>query len=170
MERICMENIVAKIIMIREQRVLLDADLAALYGVSSKRLNEQVRRNSARFPEDFMFQLTPAEFNNLRSQNATSSWGGKRYLPYAFTEHGAIMAATVLNSPQAVHMSVFIVRAFIKLRQMVLDHQSLYRKVASMERKYDAQFQGVFAAIKQLMTPPETKRKRIGFVIGRKEG
>ena len=165
-----MENIVDKIIIVREQRVLLDADLAALYGVSTKRLNEQVQRNSARFPEDFMFRLTPAEFDNLRSQFATSSWGGKRYMPYAFTEHGAIMAATVLNSPQAVHMSVFIVRAFIKLRQMVLDHQALYRKVASLERRYDAQFQGVFAAIKQLMTPPETKRKRIGFVINRKEG
>ena len=117
-----------------------------------------------------MFQLTTAEFNNLRSHFATSSWGGKRHLPYAFTEHGAIIAATVLNSPQAVHMSVFIVRAFIRLRQMVLDYQVLYRKVTSMENKYDAQFQGVFAAIKRLMTPPETKRKRIGFTISRKEG
>jgi hypothetical protein len=166
-----MENIVDKILVVREQRVLLDADLAALYGVNTKRLNEQVKRNKERFPEDFMFQLRAEEktkvvancdhLRNLRFSPA---------LPYAFTEHGAIMAATVLNSPQAVQMSVFVVRAFIRLRQMVLDYQVLYRKVTSMERKYDAQFQGVFSAIKQLMTPPETKRKRIGFTISRKEG
>ncbi|MDI6740342.1 MAG: ORF6N domain-containing protein [Candidatus Edwardsbacteria bacterium] len=164
MNAISSENITACILVIRNQRVLLDADWARLYGVSAKRLNEQVKRNSGRFPPDFAFRLTKNEFENLKSQFATSSWGGKRKLPLAFTEHGAIKAATVLNSPQAVQMSVFVMRAFIKLRQLASDYQASYRKIAGMEQRYDAQFRGVFAAVKRLMEPPMTKRKKICFL------
>ena len=158
-----MENITGRIVVMRQQRVLLDADLAALYGVSVKRLNEQVKRNRARFPEDFMFRLNRAEQANLRSQNATSSWGGQRHLPYAFTEHGALMAANVINSPQAAAMSVLVIRAFVQLRRSIIDQQALYKRVASLERKYDEQFSEVFTAIKRLMAPPETGKRKIGF-------
>lgn len=149
---------------LRGQSVILDIDLAALYGVTVKRLNEQVKRNAQRFPEDFIFQLTEKEWTNLKSQFATSSGhGGRRKLPYAFTEHGAIMAATVLNSPQAVHMSVAVVRAFVKLRRMALSVEALARKVAALEQKYDANFRDVFQAILQLMNPPDPPRRKIGF-------
>jgi hypothetical protein len=155
------------IVRLRGQAVLLDADLAAIYGVAVKRLNEQVKRNASRFPEDFVFQLTGNEWTNLKSQIATSSeHGGRRKLPYAFTEHGAIMAATVLNSPQAVHMSVAVVRAFVKLRRMALSVEALARKVAALEQKYDANFRDVFQAILQLMTPPDPPRRKIGFDAG----
>jgi len=150
---------------VRGHAVILDADLAALYGVAVKRLNEQVRRNPDRFPEPFMFRLTAAEWERLRSQIATSKGrGGRRYLPYAFTEHGAIMAATVLNSPQAVQMSLAVVRAFVKLRRMALSVEGLARKVDALEQKYDKQFKVVFDAVRRLMSPPpEPPRKRIGF-------
>ena len=151
----------------------MDADLAALYGVSTKRLNEQVRRNRDRFPDDFMFQLTAAELNvlkdevgasNLRSRFATSrSHGGRRYLPYAFTEHGAIMAANVLNSDRAVQASVQVVRAFVRLRQILASNSELARKLDELEKKYDRQFRVIFDAIRQLMTPPAPKKKEIGF-------
>jgi len=158
------EQIESRIFLIREQKVMLDQDLAELYGVETKRLNEQVRRNSERFPEDFMFQLTDEEFANLKSQFATSSWGGRRKLPYAFTEHGAIMAASVLNSPRAVEASVQVVRAFVRLRQMLSTNAELSRKLAALEKKYDIQFKAVFEAIRELMTPLEPKKKRpIGF-------
>ena len=111
-----LEAITQRILVLREQKVLIDSDLAALYGVETRRLNEQVRRNKARFPQDFIFELTAKEFTNLKSQFATSSWGGRRKLPLAFTEHGAIMAANVLNTPRAVEVSVYVVRAFVKLR------------------------------------------------------
>ena len=150
---------------IRGHAVILDADLAALYGVTVKRLNEQVRRNAVRFPEDFVFQLSEQEWKSLRSQIATSKGrGGRRYLPYAFTEHGAIMAANVLNSAQAIQMSVVVVRAFVKLRRMALSVEALARKVDELERKYDKQFKVVFDAVRRLMSPPpEPPRKRIGF-------
>ena len=149
---------------VRGHAVILDTDLAALYGVPVKRLNEQVRRNVDRFPEDFVFQLTEQEWKGLRSQFATSnSRGGRRYLPYAFTEHGAIMAANVINSAQAIQMSVVVVRAFVKLRRMALSVAGLARKVDELERKYDKQFKVVFDAVRRLMTPPELPRKRIGF-------
>jgi hypothetical protein len=164
-QNVYLENIIGRILLIRNQRVIMDADLAGLYGVPTKRLNEQVKRNKERFPEDFMFQLTLNELANLRSQNATSSWGGTRHLPFVFTEHGALMAANVLNSPEAVEMSVFIVRAFISLRKLSLDSQALYSRIIGMERKYDARFREVFSAIKQLMEPPETKKNKIGFVV-----
>lgn len=143
---------------------MLDTDLAALYGVTVKRLNQQITRNQDRFPEDFCFRLTPVEWSSLRFQNATLKRGQHRkYLPYAFTEHGAIMAATVLNSPQAVQMSVAVVRAFVKLRRMALSVEALARKVAALESKYDSQFRDVFQAILQLMTPPDPPRRKIGF-------
>jgi len=152
------------IIRLRGQAVILDADLAALYGVTVKRLNEQVKRNTDRFPDHFMLRLTEAEWTHLRSQIATSKTrGGRRYPPYAFTEHGAIMAATVLSSPQAIQMSITIVTAFVKLRRMALSVESLARKVAALENKYDASFSAVFDAIRDLMEPPDPPRKRIGF-------
>lgn len=143
---------------------MLDTDLAALYGVAVKRLNEQVKRNIKRFPDDFAFKLTDREWANLKSQNATSrGHGGRRKLPYAFTEHGAIMAANVLHSEQAETMSVAVVRAFVKLRRMALSVEALARKVAALESKYDSQFRDVFQAILQLMTPPDPPRRKIGF-------
>ena len=152
------------IVRLRGQSVILDSDLATLYGVTVKRLNEQVRRNVDRFPEHFMFRLTESEWTLLRSQNATSnSRGGRRYMPYAFTEHGSIMAATVLNSLQAIQMSITLVTAFVKLRRMALSVESLARKVAALEAKYDASFSVVFDAIRDLMQPPVPPRKRIGF-------
>jgi phage regulator Rha-like protein len=158
------ERITHSILLIRGQKVLLDEDLAELYGVETKLLNRAIKRNRDRFPEDFLFQLTLAEFKNLRFQFGTSRWGGRRYPPYAFTEHGAIMAATVLNTPRAVEMSVFVVRAFVRLRQMLATHADLARKLAALEKRYDAQFKVVFDAIRELMIPPESKKKRpIGF-------
>lgn len=155
------------IIRLRGQSVLLDADLATLYGVTVKRLNEQVKRNPKRFPEDFVFQLTRSELKNLKSQFATSSGhGGRRTLPHAFTEHGAIMAANVLKSEQAETMSVAVVRAFVKLRRMALSVEALARKVVALEHKYDASFRAVFDAIRQLMAPPDPPRRKIGFDAG----
>jgi hypothetical protein len=162
-----LERVERTILLIRGQKVILDADLAALYGVTTKRFNEQVKRNRERFPEDFMFQLTKKEAEILRSQNATSSWGGRRYLPFAFTEHGAIMAANVLNSPRAIQASVQVVRAFVRLRQILASHVDLARKLEQLEKKYDKQFKIVFDAIRELMTPPEPKRKPIGFLADR---
>lgn len=145
---------------IRGHAVILDADLAALYGVPVKRLNEQVRRNPARFPEPFIFQLTASEWDSLRSQFATLKRGQHRkYRPYVFTEHGAIMAATVLNSPQAIKMSIAVVSAFVNLRRMALSVEGLARKVVLLEGKYDKQFKIVFDAIRQLMSysPPSNQ-------------
>ncbi len=149
---------------LRGQSILLDTDLAALYGVTVKRLNEQVKRNAKRFPKDFAFQLTAKEWENLKSHTATSSGhGGRRKRPYAFTEHGAIMAANVLHSEQAETMSVAVVRAFVKLRRMALSVEGLARKVTALEQKYDDHFRVVFDAIRQLMTPPDPPRRKIGF-------
>jgi hypothetical protein len=152
------------IIRLRGQAVILDSDLAFLYGVTVKRLNEQVRRNPDRFPEPFVFRLTLPEWDSLRSQNATLKRGKHRkYPPLGFTEHGAIMAATVLNSQQAIQMSVAVVKAFVNLRRMALSVESLARKVATLEQRYDASFRAVFDAIRDLMAPPAPPRKRIGF-------
>jgi hypothetical protein len=152
------------IIRLRGQAVILDSDLAALYGVTVKRLNEQVKRNADRFPDHFMLLLTEVEWTHLRSQFATSKTrGGRRYPPYAFTEHGAIMVATVLNSTQAIQISITIVTAFVKLRRMALSVEGLARKVAALESRYDASFSAVFDAIRDLMEPPDPPRKRIGF-------
>lgn len=150
---------------------MLDSDLATLYGVETRRLNEQVRRNAERFPADFVFQVTPAEFANLKSQFATSSWGGRRKPPYAFTEHGALMSAMVLNSPRATEVSVYVVRAFVQLRDMLVAHKELARRLdeleAGIERKLatrDQAIAGILDAIRGLMTPPEPRRRPIGFV------
>ena len=161
-----LERIERAIIVVRGEKVMLDSELAEIYGVETKRLNEQVRRNLNRFPVDFMFQLTAEEAANLRSQIATSSsYGGRRYLPYAFTEHGALMLANVLNSERAAQTSVQVVRAFVKLRQMLASNAELARKLAAMEKKYDAQFKVVFDAIRQLMSPPEKPKREIGFHV-----
>jgi hypothetical protein len=169
------EVIERKILLIRGEKVMLDADLAELYDVPTKRLNEQVKRNADRFPADFAFQLTAEEWKNVkalndeanRSQFATGSQKHRdpRFMPWAFTEHGAIMAATMLNSKQAVAMSVHVVRAFVKLRELLGTHKDLARKIEEMEKKYDSQFRVVFDAIRQLMTPPETKKRKIGFEV-----
>ncbi len=160
------------IITIRNQKVIVDRDLAEIYGVETRRLNEQVKRNPERFPEDFMFQLTKEEADfwlRSRSQIAILKRGKNiKYLPYAFTEHGAIMAANVLNSPQAVRMSVFVVRAFVKLREMLSTHKELAHKLAVLERKlqnHDESIRSLVVAIRQFMAPPEPKRRPIGFRV-----
>jgi phage regulator Rha-like protein len=162
------ERIERAILVIRGHKVLLDADLATLYGVETRRLNEQVKRNIDRFPDDFMFQLTKQEFENLKSQFATSSrgWGGKRKIPFVFTEHGALMAASVLNSQKAIEMSILIVRVFVKLRGILSTHKQLATKLAELERKlstHDEQIVILFEAIRELMTPPTKPKRRIGF-------
>jgi phage regulator Rha-like protein len=159
------ERIESRILLIRGHKVMLDSDLAEVYHVSTKRLNEQVKRNRERFPEDFMFQLTHKETANLWSQSATSNSGrgGRRYRPYAFTEHGAVMLASVLNSPVAVQASIQVVRAFIRLREILATHRQLARQLADLEQKYDKQFKVVFDAIRELMAPPKKERKQIGF-------
>jgi len=146
---------------------MLDSDLAALYGVETKVLVQAVKRNIERFPEDFMFRLNKKEFVILRSQIVTSSdWGGRRYAPYAFTEQGVAMLSSVLHSQRAIQVNIEIMRAFIRLRQMLASHAELARKLDELEKKYDAQFKEVFEAIRQLMTPPEPKRRPIGFQKG----
>lgn len=156
---------------------MLDSDLAKLYGVATKRLNEQVRRNAARFPADFMFQLTPPETQSLRSQIATSKMksqsvmpkqgrGGRRYSPYAFTEQGVAMLSSVLRSRRAIQVNIAIMRAFVRLRRMLATHVHLARKLAELERKlvnHDQKIRSVFDAIRQLMVPPAPPRRRIGF-------
>jgi hypothetical protein len=144
--------------------VIIDSDLSALYGVTTKRLNQQIMRNRDRFPDDFCFQLTEHEWRSLRLQNATLKRGQHRkYLPYVFTEHGAIMAANVLNSSRAVEMSVMVVRAFVRLRRMALSVEALARKVNELEGKYDKQFKVVFDAVRQLMSYPPPSKQVDGF-------
>lgn len=151
------------IIVIRGQRVMLDRSLAELYGVTTSNLNKAVARNSERFPADFMFQLKPEEFKNLKFQFGTSSWGGTRKLPYAFTEQGVAMLSSVLKSKRAVYVNIEIMRVFVKLRQLLLTHADLARKLNALEKKYDAQFKIVFDAIRELMTPIEKPKRKIGF-------
>jgi phage regulator Rha-like protein len=160
----------SKIRVFRDRKVILDSDLAELYGVESKRLNEQVKRNAERFPEDFVFQLSAEEFGVLRSQTATSTAGrgGRRYQPYAFTEHGAIMAASVLNSPRAVEMSIFVVRAFVRMREARATSQQIAAKLSELEQKlerHDTEIQTLIDAIKELMDPPAPVQGKIGFAV-----
>lgn len=160
------DHIAQSILVLRGQRVLLDNDLAALYGVETRRLNEQVRRNLERFPADFIFELTEEELTNLMSQFATSSWGGRRKRPFAFTEHGSIMAATVLNSPRAVQMTIYVVRAFVQLRDLLASNRQLAEKFAELERKvgsHDDAIVGILKTIRQLMHTPVPKARPIGF-------
>ena len=160
----------SKILFLRGHRVILDSDLAELYGVPVKRLNEQVRRNAQRFPADFLFRLSIKEYEILRSQIATSSeHGGRRYLPFAFTEHGAIMAATVLNSVRAIEMSIFVVRAFVRMREALSANRRLVAKLGALERRvdsHDGEIQELIEAIRELMLPPPANRRRIGFDYG----
>jgi hypothetical protein len=172
-------NLEGAIQLIRGQRVMLDSDLAAIYQVTTKRLNQQVKRNRSRFPEDFAFQLTAKDIENLRSQIATSSLrsqfatskrrGGRRYLPWVFTEHGALMLASVLNSAIAVQASVRVVRAFVRLREMVAANAQLAAKLEKLERRFDSHDEAIanlFATLKQLLEPSEApKRREIGFHV-----
>ncbi len=158
------ERIEKAILLIRGQKVMLDADLAALYGVETRVLTQAVKRNLERFPSDFMFRLTNRELAILKSQSVISSqWGGRRYPPYAFTEQGVAMLSSVLRSKRAVLVNIEIMRAFVRLRRMLASHAELARKVAALEKKYDEQFKVVFDALRQLMKPPERKPRRIGF-------
>lgn len=157
------ERIERSILLIRGQKVILDKDLAVLYGVSTGNLNKAVSRNLDRFPSDFMFQLMRQELSDLKFQFGTSSWGGTRKLPRAFTEQGVAMLSTVLHSKRAVQVNIEIMRAFVRLRRMIASHADLSRKLQALEKKYDAQFKVVFDAIRQLMIPREPKRKPIGF-------
>ena len=163
-------NVERAIYLIRGQRVMLDSDLAAIYQVTTKRLNQQFTRNRKRFPVDFAFRVTAGEFTNLRSQIATSNGrGGRRYLPWVFTEHGAIMLASVLNSDVAVQASVRVVRAFVRLREIVASNAQLATKLAELEQRLDSHDEAIvnlFATLKRLLEPPEPKKKReIGFHV-----
>jgi hypothetical protein len=175
------ESISLSIAALRGQRVILDSELAALYGVETKRFNEAVKRNATRFPADFMFQLSAEESDSLRSQIATLKTGRgqhRKYLPYVFTEHGAIMAAMVLNSPRAVEVSVYVVRAFVRLREAAVLHKDLADRLTSLEEKTEAlamshdtfsrntraQLKQVFDALRELMTPPDPPKRPIGFI------
>ena len=158
----------SKIQILRGQKVILDSDLAELYGVPVKQLNQQIKRNGDRFPADFVFRLSPAEYRSLRSQIVTSnsSRGGRRYLPNAFTEHGAIMAATVLNSKRAIEMSVFVVRAFVRMREALAANHQIVSKLSEIEQRlegHDAEIQELVDAIRELMAPLPANNRRIGF-------
>jgi tetrahydromethanopterin S-methyltransferase subunit G len=161
---VSVENIESRIFQIRGKRVMLDRDLAELYGVPTKALVQSVGRNIKRFPNDFMLVLTYQEFRNLKSQIVTSSWGGRRYLPYAFTQEGVAMLSSVLNSERSILVNIQIMRAFVALRRVAVTYAGLKRKINEMEKKYDNQFSVVFEAIKKLLDPPpEPPKRRIGF-------
>jgi hypothetical protein len=150
---------------IRGHNVLLAADLARLYAVETRVINQAVKRNLERFPEDFMFQLADDEFEDLKSQTVMSSWGGQRVAPYAFTEQGVAMLSSVLKSPRAISVNIEIMRAFVRIRQMASAHEDLARRIDALEAKYDEQFKSVFDAMRQLLSPPEPVKKRIGFRV-----
>lgn len=163
-------HVESRILILRQQKVILDSDLAELYGVPVKRLNQQVKRNRDRFPADFVFQLTAKEDKALRSQIVISKEGrgGRRYLPYAFTEHGAIMAATVLNSKRAIEMSVFVVRAFVRMREILAKNRQLAAKINELDRRlegYDSAIQDIMEAIRELMLPQGPSKRKIGFQL-----
>jgi phage regulator Rha-like protein len=163
------EVIESKILLIRSQKVMIDADLAALYGVTTKRLNEQVRRNKARFPDDFMFRLTKKEKQEVVAKCVhLNKLKFSPVLPFAFTEHGAVMLASVLNSKKAIEMSLFVVRAFIRLREILSTHKELAQKLKELELKIDShdhQIQAIFEVINQLITPPIPPKRKMGFTI-----
>ncbi len=165
------EIIEKKILLVRGQKVMLDSDLADLYGVTTKRFNEQVKRNLKRFPIDFMFQLNEEETEVLRSQFATSKAGrgGRRYYPYVFTEQGVAMLSSILNSERAIEVNILIMRAFVKLREMIASNKDLARRLDELENKYDKQFKIVFEAIRQLMIPPAAPKRKIGFDLKEKQ-
>lgn len=162
------EIIEKKILLINGQKVMLDSDLAELYGVETKMLVRAAKRNSERFPDDFMVQLTKEEFESLKYHFGTSRWGGRRYLPYAFTENGIAMLSSVLNSKRAIQVNIQIMRTFTRLREMIATHKDLVKKLNEVEKKYDGQFQIVFEAIRQLIAVEERPKKRIGYISERK--
>ncbi|MEA3476501.1 MAG: ORF6N domain-containing protein [Candidatus Cloacimonadota bacterium] len=161
------EIIEKKIFFLRGKKVMLDSDLAELYEVETKQLKRAVRRNIERFPKDFMFVLTKEEFNNLRCNFGTSSWGGTRYFPMAFTEQGVAMLSSVLKSKRAIKVNIQIMRTFVRLRKLISSHKDILAKIEEMEKKYDYQFKIVFEAIRQMMTPPEKVKRDIGFKVGK---
>jgi hypothetical protein len=173
------EKVISKIYLIREKKIMLDRDLAELYGVTTSRLNEQVKRNKKRFPADFMFQLSKEEFQNLISQNATSRWGGIRKLPYAFTEEGVAMLSGVLTSDTAIRVNIQIMRIFTRMREVLLTHKDILLKLENIEKqllqqdgrlhKHDEEMQMIFEALKQLLNPPNPPRRKIGFKIGKEK-
>jgi len=164
MPAVTLANLEHRMLLLRGQKVMLSGDLAALYEVEARVLNQAVARNRERFPEDFMFALTPEEYANLKSQFVTSSWGGaRRATPYAFTEQGVAMLSSVLRSDRAVQVNIAIMRAFVKLREMMASHRELAEKLKLMEKKYDSQFRAVFDAIRELMEPPDKPKNKIGF-------
>ncbi len=173
MEKISLSEIEQCIFIVRKQKVMLDADLAKIYGVETRQLNQAVKRNMHRFPSDFMFRLSVEETDflksrmvdlNLRSQFVISKKpGGSRYLPHVFTEHGALMLANILNSEAAAEASIQVVRSFVRLREMIVSHAELSRKLSELEKKYDSQFKVVFEAIHKLMVIPEVPKKKIGI-------
>jgi hypothetical protein len=158
------EVIEKKILLINGQKVMLDKDLAGLYGVSTGNLNKAVNRNKERFPEDFLVQLSLEEFNNLKFHFGTSSWGGTRKPPRAFTENGIAMLSSVLNSKRAIQVNIQIMRTFTKLREMIATHKDLVKRLNELEKKYDGQFQIVFEAIRQLIQVEEKPKRKIGYI------
>jgi len=165
------QKVESRILILRGQKVILDSDLAELYNVEARHLNQQVKRNAKRFPVEFRFQISPQEFEILRSQNVISSdgHGGRRYRPFVFTEHGAIMAATVLNSERAIEMSIFVVQAFVRMRRALAANRQIMAKLAKIESRiesHDADIQDLMGAIRELMAPPAPPdRRRIGFQL-----
>jgi ORF6N domain len=166
------EVVVSKIYLIRDQKVMLDDDLADLYQIETRRLNEQVKRNIDRFPEDFMFRLTDEEWETLKSQNATSSWGGRRKMPSAFTEHGVLMLSSVLNSGRAIQVNIQIMRIYTKLKGMIVDHKDILLKLEKLEgkvSKHDESFRVVFDYLRELLNPKTEPMRKIGFKIKNKK-
>jgi len=160
------EVVISKIHLIRSQKVMLDVDLAELYHVETRRLNERVKRNIDRFPEDFMFQLTEEEWQNLMSHFATSSWGGRRKIPYAFTEHGVLMLSSVLNSDRAIQVNIQIMRIYIKLKEMLMTNKDILLKLEKLERNvitHDQDIKVVFGYLKELLNPKTEPMRKIGF-------
>jgi ORF6N domain len=167
------EKVINKIYLIRDKKVMLDFDLAEMYAVETRQLKRQVKRNAERFPGDFMFELTKKEFENLRRQFGTSSWGGTRYMPMAFTEQGVAMLSSVLNSPTAIEVNIQIIRVFSKMRELLLTNKDILLKLEQVEKKmiqqdgkmnqYDTNIQLIFEALKKLLNPPQEPRLRIGF-------
>ncbi|MBL4707061.1 MAG: ORF6N domain-containing protein [Flavobacteriales bacterium] len=165
-EELLEEKVISKIYLVQGEKVMLDQDLAEMYGVETKYLKRQVRRNIERFPEDFMFELSKDQFANLRSQIGTSSWGGTRYSPMAFTEQGVAMLSGVLNSPKAIEVNIKIIRVFIKMRDILLDHKEILLKLEKTDQKmkqYDEDIDTIFTYLKKLLNPSNPPRKGIGY-------
>jgi hypothetical protein len=158
------DNLINRIVFIRGEKVMLDFDLAMLYGTDTRTLKQAVKRNIERFPDDFMFVLTRKELTNLRSQNVTSSWGGLRYLPFAFTEQGVAMLSSVLKSKKAIEVNIAIMRTFVQLRKLMSIHKDLADKIDKLEIKYDSQIQEIFSLIQKLIIQEEKPKRKIGFI------